>query len=558
MSHAVKIIKTYWPVPACMLLAAFFVYFPITDADIFWHLAAGKEMVTHRHFLYADPFAYTLASPPWINLHWLFQLCMYGLYSAGGAKALILFKLSAVAGVAALLCLTHHSRWYVLFSAFLAAVLFYEARYLIDLRPVLITMLCMAAYVFLFEHVREKGKTGLLWLCLPLQIIWTNSQGLYVIGLFIIAAYWAEGLLQHFFRHTGRKPMAETALLLLCAVSCLINPYGIAALQLPLELFSRIAPVAKNIYSLNISENVPLFSLAGHEAVYRTTVIVTAVMACLLFILCRKRIRLAHIVLFAGFLLLAVSAVRNVPLYIVIIVPIIGYYADSLRAEGLRSMLPTGIPHGGCIVAMAAVLFSALAVPLVRHISIVKRYPPHRTLSPFRFPEKVTAAIKHNPVPGNMFNDIRYGGYLLWHLYPEKKVFIDTRLVIRSPEFFMEYCAISDRPELFPGVAEKFNITHAVLPSALFTRHLKLIRWLYTSGEWHLEYTDGASVFFVRNDIPDRPMLDLSNHTTVQNIVDSIRAQWRDAPAVRREALGYFGDLLEHLDLHEAAVQVHR
>ena len=155
-----------------------------------------------------------------------------------------------------------------------------------------------------------------------------------------------------------------------------------------------------------------------------------------------------------------------------------------------------------------------------------------------------------------MFNDIRYGGYLIWHLYPEKKVFVDTRLVIRSPEFFAEYLAISDCPELFTKVAEKFNITHAVLPSALFTRHLKLIKWLYNSGTWRLEYTDGASVLFVRSDIVHCQRLDLSNDTTVCAVMDSIKAQWSNAPELCREGLRYFSDLLDFLDLHGGVKRV--
>jgi hypothetical protein len=144
---------------------------------------------------------------------------------------------------------------------------------------------------------------------------------------------------------------------------------------------------------------------------------------------------------------------------------------------------------------------------------------------------------------------MRYGGYLLWHLYPEKKVFIDTRLVIRPPEFFAEYLAISDHPELFAAVAKKFNVTHAIVPSALFTRHLKLIQWLYKSDDWRLAFTDGASVLFVRNDMANYPRLDLSNDSTVQNIADSIGVQWKDAPAVRCDALIYFAGLLQTLGL---------
>jgi hypothetical protein len=538
---------TYLPVFICVVLTSFFVYFPITDSDIFWHLAAGREMIARKHFIYTDPFAYTLASPRWIDLHWLFQLLMYGLYSAGGERMLILFKMFMVSGVAALLCLTHRSSRYVFFSAVFSSFLFYEVRYLIDIRPVLITMFCMAAYLFLFENARQKNQAAFLWLCIPLQIIWTNSQGLYAVGLFIIGAYWMESVAL-FFRHKNNNAAMETVLLLLCTASCLINPYGLAGVRLPFELFSRITPTANNIYSMNISENVPLFSLTGFETVYRTAVIVTAIIASLLFIINWKKIRIAQVILFIGFLLLALSAVRNVLLYIIIVIPIIGYHAASLDIWSRLMTLPLKYRRFFSFAGYLVVL-TMLIVLLFRHATIVAACPPHRTLSPFRFPEKITEYIIRNPIPGNMFNDIRYGGYLMWHLYPEKKVFIDTRLVIRPPEFFAEYLAISDHPELFAAVAKKFNITYAIVPSALFTRHLKLIQWLYNSDDWHIAFTDGASVIFVRNDIFNYPRLDMTNDSTVRNIADSINVQWKDAPAVRCEALVYFAGLLQTLGL---------
>lgn len=540
----------------CVLLSSFFVYFPITDSDIFWHLAAGKEIFTHKHFLYTDPFSYTLLSPAWIDLHWLFQLLCYGLYAIGAENALIAFKLLCIGFTAALLCLTHGHKRYAVFCAFLTPLLFYHTRYLVDVRPVLMSMLLTAVYVFLFERTLMTGKRGLLWWLIPLQIIWTNCQGLYMIGLFIIGAYWIESAVG-FLRKKNGRPVLHMAVLFACAASCLVNPYGVFGLFLPFRLFSRIAPEANNIYSLNISENVPLFSLTGFETGYRTAVIITAVIIGALFFCNWKKMRLSHVILFAGFFFIACCAVRNVTLYIIIAVPIIGHYAAT---ADLGKRFIAMRPDFRRMVSLAAYSCALLMllVPACRHAAVVALFPPHHALSPFRFPEKITETIKRDPVPGNMFNDIRYGGYLLWRLYPEKKVFIDTRLAFRPPEFFAEYLAISDRPELFAQVAEKFNITHAILPSALFTRHMKLIKRLYSSGRWRLEYTDGASVLFVRNDISDRSGFDLSNHATVQNIMDSIRAQWSDAPSVRREALGYFAGLLENLDLHEAAMQVKR
>jgi hypothetical protein len=539
------------PLLLCFLLTAFFVYFPITDSDIFWHLAAGREMVAHKKFLSTDPFAYTLLSPAWIDLHWLFQIICYGLYTIGAERALLLFKFACVGCTAALLCLTHRNVRYTLFCAMLIPLLFYRVRYLVDVRPVLVTMLLIAAYVLLFERALLTGKKRLLWWCIPLQILWTNCQGLSMIGLFIIGAYWTESAVR-FFRHKANKPLLETAVFLSCVASCLINPYGVSGLLLPFKLLSRITPGIKNIYSLNIAENVPLFSLSRFEAGYRTAVIITAVITLGLFILNKKKLRLVHVVLFIGFFCLSCAAVRNVTLYGIIVVPIISYYAASEDLwKGFNALRPN-VRRLSSITACISALFMLL-IPVYRHAVIVALYPPYRLLSPFRFPEKITGYLKHSPIPGNMFNDIRYGGYLIWHLYPEKKVFIDTRLVIRPPEFFAEYLALSYYPELFAHVAEKFNITHVILPSALFSCHVKLIKWLYDSGNWRLESTDGASVLFVRSDVARAPGLDLSDTAAAKIIADSIGAQWKDSPAVRSEALDHFADLLEKLDFHNVA-----
>jgi hypothetical protein len=585
------------PIPLCAGLAAFFCFFPITDTDIFWHLAAGREMITHRHFLFTDPFAFTLASPQWTDLHWLFQLLMYGLFVLGGLKAMIVFKLVAVAGSVTLLCLAYRNGVFIWSSALLSALLFYEARYLVCERPVLVTMLCMSTFIFLFEHVRQGGNKHGLWLCVPLQIIWTNSQGLYPIGIFIVGAYAIEALFDSRRIHapspagegwptplrrsaTRRReagvrsdlipppPFSHrekgahkwffniyTLIFFLCCLSCLATPYGIDGLLLPFTLFGRIAPVAQNLYSLNISENVPLFALTGFEAGYRIAVIFTAIAACALFAVNRRKLRAAHMIMFLGFLCLAISAVRNVLLYFIVIIPIIGNAlmnaADARRFSSLSSKTKRLAFAGAAAAGLLLV-----AIPFINHCSVVASCPPRRALSPFRFPEKIADYLKKNPVPGNMFNDIRYGGYLMWQFYPQKKVFVDGRLAIRPPQFFADYLAVCTLPKLFSLIEKKFNITYAILPSAIFTQYHALIKWLYESPEWHLEYTDGTSFLIVKNTASQRPAVNLADPKAADAIADSICTQWRDAPYVRQEALGYFADMLEYMGFEGQAEMV--
>ena len=538
-------------VTGCAALCAFFTYFPLTDADIFWHLAAGREMVAHRHFLRIDPFSFTLASAQWIDLHWFFQLLVYGLYALGAEKALLIFKLALIGLVAFLLCRTFPSKRYALIASACMPLVFFEVRYLIDVRPVLITMLCMALYVFLFEHARRTGKKRLLWWCLPLQVIWTNSQGLYMIGLFIIGAYWFEDLVTY-YKKKEAKPAVTNLVFLSCILSCILNPYGIAGLLLPLKLISRINPSANNIYSMNISENVPLFSLTGQETIYRATVLCIAIVAGVLFLFNRRKMRIAQLVLFAGFFVLACIALRNALLFILIAIPIVGYNATFGKFGDYYCNARKDTRMRICWTLLVAFTV-VLTADIYSHVKIITTFPPNRMISPFRFPEKIVERLKQNPVPGEMFNDIRYGGYLIWRFYPGKKVFIDTRLIIRSPRFFAEYLRLCDDPALFSQVAGKFNITQAILPSAIFPLYFKLIKWLYQSREWHLQYTDGASVLFVKNGASVGPRVDLSDTNSLKAVVDDINQQWEHSEFVRQEAYGYFIDLVKYLGLQKSA-----
>jgi hypothetical protein len=418
---------------------------------------------------------------------------------------------------------------------------------------VLITILCMSLYFYLFENTRYRSGKRILWLCIPVQILWTNSQGLYMIGLFIIGAYWLETIV----RLAGKKekiPMALALLPLAAGLACFVNPYGLSGLQLPFSLISRISPDSRNIFSAYIAENVPLFSLSGYDAVYRLIVIVTALLACLLFILNRKEIRLAHYALFAGFGLLAYMAERNVLLYIVCVIPIIGYHASRCPAiDRAVSFLRT---RRRWAITLTAPALLVILFAVVQHSIVIATYPPNRMLSPFRFPEKISEYLKQNPYRGKIFNDMRYGGYLIWNFYPHKQVFIDGRLIIRSTEFFREYLALCARPELFPRVVRKFDITQVILPWAIFDLHHKLIRNLYESEDWRLEYTDGASTLFVRKDVSRNPGLRLHDQAVDDVILDSIGEQWKNAPYVRREAMGYFSDMLDSLGLQTASKMV--
>ena len=70
---------------------------PSADGDIWWHLAAGREMVARGALLFADPFSVSAAGRPWVDVHWLFQLAVFGLHRAFGLAGLVWAKCALLA-----------------------------------------------------------------------------------------------------------------------------------------------------------------------------------------------------------------------------------------------------------------------------------------------------------------------------------------------------------------------------------------------------------------------------------------------------------------------------
>ena len=65
---------------------------PSADGDIWWHLAAGREMVSQGRLLFSDPFSVSAQGRPWIDVHWLFQLAVYAINQWLGLRGLVLAK----------------------------------------------------------------------------------------------------------------------------------------------------------------------------------------------------------------------------------------------------------------------------------------------------------------------------------------------------------------------------------------------------------------------------------------------------------------------------------
>ena len=311
---------------------------PVADGDVFWHLAAGREMARTGSVLGRDLFSSAAAGRVWLDVHWLFQLGAYAVHALGGLRALVLCKCLLI-GVSALVLYAALERRARPLYALIAVSALFCARHLLLVRPVIVSLLLLSLFFLLLERFRRERR-WLLLVPLPLlQIVWSNCQGLFALGPALVAAYAAAVVAERalglhawypFAREGGTgsrvpAPASHVHALLLAAGACLVctlaTPYGLRAWALPAELLGRLLPHAANPYA-QVAENVPPFALERDVPGQFWHLPWFLGLLALAFGSSRRGVLLSHALLVAGFVALALIANRNVLLLYFMAAPI--------------------------------------------------------------------------------------------------------------------------------------------------------------------------------------------------------------------------------------------
>jgi hypothetical protein len=535
------------------------------DGDIWWHLAAGREMWARGTWLLSDPFSSGAAGRLWIDVHWLFQLGAYAIHAAFGLGGLVAGKCVLVGGGAfALLDAVRGQRlaaWTrpLLVTLLVAALV--AARSLLLLRPVIVSLLCVALFFRELERFRVDPAPRRLLRLTSLQLVWANCQGLSALGPALVFAYasaagleaaWGAGRAWPFARETTSAAAISSAAMRFrrlalavaaCSLASLATPFGWRGIALSTALFERLVPAQNNVYADSVAENVPPFLFerwSGGELWHLEWAFALLGLALLAG---GRPLRLSHVFLLLGFGGLALLANRNLLLFYWVAAPIAAVHGAA-AAQRLARHLGASLGHArGRRLVLGA---NALALCCVVAISGVAaaNEPSLAEPSPFRVPAESARQLAALPGDGALFAADHFGGYLIWQLYPRFRPYIDTRLVLRSPAEFAEYLALADEPERFDAFQQGHGFSYVVLPTAFPDRYLALIAHLYRSPDWKLVYTDGSEVLFARSDLATSSW-DLGAAQVTDDIIAGLGRRYSNEP-----------ELLAAARLHLATLQI--
>jgi hypothetical protein len=535
---------------------------PSADGDVWWHLAAGREMVARGALLFTDPFSVSAAGRAWVDVHWLFQLLSYGVHGVLGAGGLVMLKCAFVAaGALALGASVQRDRfagWARPLLVTLLLALLLVSRQLLLVRPVMITLPCLALFFYQLERYRLDGNAQRLVLLAALQVVWANCQGLSALGPAVVAAYALAAGLDAWLGRSVHWPFAREAAaggarfkhlcgaLVACLLASALTPFGASALWLPAKLLHRLVPGEHNVYAHTVAENVPPFLLerwSGGEFWHLKWFFALLGLG---LVLGRRRLRLSHTLLLVGFSALALLSNRNVLLLYWMAAPIA---ALQLAPAARRLAHALGKRRGARLVFAAnagalSVLLGVSSAAAVRESSLAQA-------SPFRAPVESVRRLASLAGGGDVFTADHHGGYLIWQLYPRYRPYIDTRLVLRTAQEYAEYLSLADEPERFDAFQAQRRFSHVLLPVAYPDRYLGLIAHLYRSPAWRLLYTDGSEVLFARADLATEPGWDLSSAASTDSVVADLEKRYAGQPALLAASRRHLATL--HVALGETA-----
>jgi hypothetical protein len=451
---------------------------------------------------------------------------------------------------AVLLALWSHLRrdnaWFLLP---LAAFGIHQVRWFVDVRPLAVTLLGLSV-LYLATRAHLRGSLARPYLVLlPVQILLANMQGLYPLGAVLVTALWA-GAWWDRRRGASRADGTDGAdrvrvpSLLPLGLACLglwlagfCTPYGLRGFLLPLALLARITPLPGNVFSSEIAENQPLHVLLRDPAEALPYAIFFG--AVLWTFLQARPISTGHALLFAGFGLLGALAQRNLPLALLAGLMAAGRNLEVRAGTGER-------PAGRASPWLAALLLLAIAAaygPGIRRAWLYEL--PGSLETPFRFPSGAADFLEDHPLPGPIFNELRFGGYLAYRLYPETLPFVDGRMILRDADFYREFLSVVDFPERFGGYARRHGFTHALLPIGEDARFRPLASRLLGAEGWRLLYCDGAAALLALPSAAGSLALSLdaidADHPVLRALDDRYGSNPRLAAIARRNLEEFLG-----------------
>jgi len=465
---------------------------PPLDADTGWHLQAGRVTVESGHILQTDVFSHTRYGSRWTNHSWLAQVVLYWIFETFSYPGLGLWVCAMVTAAFALVFLQMEGDPFS--RAFITVLAAVTSGVIWTPRPQLFSFLFTAFVAYILYLLKWRGINR-LWALPPLFVLWVNLHAGYALGFMLLAAFVAGEILNHLLAYIA--PSADPALdwrtlglvvgvTLLSAMLLVINPNTTRMWTYYLDTV-RIQFLRAYIQEWRS----PDFHLLGLQPFIWLLLLILASMG-----LSGRRADGVDLVTVGLFAYAALLAGRNLGPFGLVAAPVLSrHVAPILDRFGwirrIRRIRPPGLIRGTVHVLIALSLLTVAGVRAYR------TFQPEAIEEAMErdYPTEAVEWIREHRPPAEMFNPYNWGGYLIWSLWPEYRVYVDGRTDLYGDEFLYAYLNV----EVGRGDVEQALEEHRI-NFILTSADSPLADRLACSNKWEVAYQDEKAQILVRRD----------------------------------------------------------
>jgi hypothetical protein len=449
------------------------------DPDLWWHLRTGQWIVETGHVPHSDSFSFTRAGEPWVSHEWLSEVVFYELWKRGGAAALIVF--SAMITTAGFLLLYLRCPGRPHWAAAATALGALAAAPSWGVRPQMFTFTLASLLLWMIE--RGEHRPRLLFWIPPLFLLWLNLHAGFALGPALLLAY-GVGLMME--TAVGNTPLQEVRpillrVLLLLLVCLALVPFNPSGAHLYLYPFHTL--LSSGMRSFIGEWRSPDF----HEGLYRPLLLVWLfLLTAVASFRSRPKGRVLVPLLLTGFA--ALDAVRHIPIFVLLAMPVIAAALPAAAAATLSERRPISSRFRPLFNAAVLVLMAGFVS--ARWISLA-HYQDAREAE--QFPQQGVRFLRSGDYPRNIFVYYDWGGYAIWKLYPEYRVFIDGRADLYGGELLHEFKTAVELRTGWREVLDTWKVEAVLVPPSS-----AMAQALLLDPHWHTAFRDSKAIVLLR------------------------------------------------------------
>ena len=478
----------------------------LTTADLGRHLKNGELILKNfnSNLLKTNFYSYTHSDYPFLNHHWGSGVIFFLVKCIAGFTGLSLFYIGLSTFVFLLflrLAQKTSNTTIAFLVAFFLAPLIAERK---EVRPEIFSYLFSGLFFWILWHYKQNPNLYrfCVLLGLPaLEILWVNTHIYFFLGPLIIGVFLLEELIKQ-TKKWSKKIKQLTLAILTTTTASFLNPFGIKILLYPLNM-------SKN-YGYKIVENQSVWFLEKlninnpNFLLFKISFVLLVLSFAAVLIFCRRRFSLTLFILSMFFNLIAWFAIRNFTLAGLFALPALAYNIKAGIAQKFQS---SSHPMSA---GLAILIIGIFAFTIANNYQLLASRKNKFGFGLAPLNNSSAEFFKTQNIKGPIFNNYDIGSYLIYHFYPQEKVFVDNRPEAYPASFFKKvYIPMQENENIWQkqNTIYKFNAIFFSYHDATPWGQNFLIKRL-NDPLWTPVFADPYAIIFLKNNKTNQPIIE--------------------------------------------------